>query len=175
MTAGAAGGGELARARQVAGSVPDPELPMLTVADLGILAGVSLEGGLVSVALTPTYSGCPAMTEMAREVAARLAAAGFPGAQVRTQLSPPWSSDMITAAGRAKLAASGIAPPRQGAGGPAGAGPVPLRLLTAAPLVDCPACGSAATETVAAFGAAACRDLRRCRSCGEPFEHVKEI
>jgi ring-1,2-phenylacetyl-CoA epoxidase subunit PaaD len=108
---------------------------------------------------------------MRREVASRLAAAGF-AADVRAVLSPPWSTDLITVDGRRKLAEAGIAPPRsvRRAGGP-----VPLTLFAAGPPVACPRCGSADTERTAAFGSTACKDLRRCRDCGEPFEHVKEI
>ena len=109
----------LALAREIAESVPDPELPMLTLADLGILREIRAEGTRVVVSLTPTYSGCPAMREMQQDVARRLTAAGLE-AEVRTVLSPPWSSDWITGEGRRKLAAAGIAPPqpapRRGAG-----------------------------------------------------------
>jgi len=163
----------LARARQIAGAVPDPELPMLTLADLGILRDVAVEGGRVTVSLTPTYSGCPAMHEMQRDVAARLAAAGFTDVQVRTELTPPWSSDLISADGRRKLTAAGIAPPRSRP--ESGTGPVPLTLQPRPPVIACPVCGSAETEQTAAFSGTACKDLHRCRSCGEPFEHVKEI
>jgi len=163
------------RARRIAESVPDPELPMLTLADLGILREVSVAGPRVVVSLTPTYSGCPAMSEMRADVAARLAAAGLADVEIRTVLSPPWSTDWITAEGRRKLAAAGIAPP-SAAPGPRPAGPVPLTLTaTTARPVRCPACGSDDTERTAAFSATACKDLHRCRSCAEPFEHVKEI
>jgi ring-1,2-phenylacetyl-CoA epoxidase subunit PaaD len=163
------------RARRIAESVPDPELPMLTLADLGILRAVSVAGPRVVVSLTPTYSGCPAMSEMRADVAARLAAAGLADVEIRTVLSPPWSNDWITAEGRRKLTAAGIAPPAA-APGPRPAGPVPLT-LTATPArpVRCPACGSDDTERTAAFSATACKDLHRCRACAEPFEHVKEI
>jgi ring-1,2-phenylacetyl-CoA epoxidase subunit PaaD len=162
----------LAAARRIAASVPDPELPMLTLADLGILRDVSVSGQRVTVSLTPTYSGCPALAEMRRDVAARLAAAGFADVEVRTVLSPPWSTDSISADGRRKLAAAGISPP----GTPQQTdGPVPLTLLTAGPPVACPRCGSADTALTAAFSGTACKDLRRCRGCGEPFEHVKEV
>ena len=163
----------LARARQAAESVPDPELPMLTLADLGVLRDVTVDGDRVIVSLTPTYSGCPAMHEMRRDVAARLAAAGFASVDVRTQLSPPWSTDLISAEGRSKLAAAGIAPPGPRPG-PAG-GPVPLTLFAPGPPVDCPACGSGHTQRTAAFSGTACKDLHRCLACGEPFEHMKEI
>jgi ring-1,2-phenylacetyl-CoA epoxidase subunit PaaD len=163
----------LERARRIAESVPDPELPMLTLADLGILRDVTVDGDHVIVSLTPTYSGCPAMHEMRRDVAGRLAAAGFASADVRTVLSPPWSTELISATGRAKLAEAGIAPPRSHRGVPAG--PVPLTLFAPGPPVDCPVCGSGDTERTAAFSGTACKDLHRCRACGEPFEHVKEI
>jgi ring-1,2-phenylacetyl-CoA epoxidase subunit PaaD len=162
----------LTRAWEIAAAVPDPELPALTVADLGILREITIEEDRLIVYLTPTYSGCPALHHMRREVATRLAAAGFAGTEVRAMLSPPWSTDMITADGRRKLAEAGIAPPRSV---PTTGGPVPLTLFAAGPPVACPRCGSADTERTAAFSSTACKDLRRCRACGEPFEHVKEI
>jgi ring-1,2-phenylacetyl-CoA epoxidase subunit PaaD len=148
---------------------------MLTLADLGILRDVTMTDSHVVVSLTPTYSGCPAMHEMRSDVRARLAAAGLPGAEVRTVLSPPWSTDWITPEGCRKLAEAGIAPPGA-APAPPPAGPVPLT-LTAGPgrRVGCPACGSPDTERTAAFSATACKDLYRCRACAEPFEHIKEI
>ncbi len=163
----------LARARQAAESVPDPELPMLTLADLGILRDVTVDGGRVVVSLTPTYSGCPAIAEIRADLAGKLAAAGFADVDVRTVLSPPWSSDFISAEGCRKLAEAGIAPPRSHPR--AKGGPVPLTLFTPGPPVACPACGSSDTDRTAAFSATACKDLYRCRACAEPFEHVKEI
>jgi ring-1,2-phenylacetyl-CoA epoxidase subunit PaaD len=163
----------LARARQVAQSVPDPELPMLTLADLGILRDVTMRAGRVVVSLTPTYSGCPAIAEIRADVASKLAAAGFAAVDVRTVLTPPWSSDFISPAGRRKLAEAGIAPPRSHQ--EASHAPVPLTLFAPGPPVACPACGSTDTERTAAFSATACKDLYRCRACAEPFEHVKEI
>ena len=171
----------VARARRAAAATPDPELPMLTVADLGILREVSVHGGRVTVSLTPTYSGCPALREIQQDVAARLTAAGFPDAEIRMVLSPPWSPGWITAEGRRKLAAAGIAPPVRASAAPgrasaAGhrAGPVPLTLSPAPPTVPCPACGSPRTEPTAAFSGTACKDLYRCTACAEPFEHMKE-
>ncbi len=159
-------------AREIAESVPDPELPMLTLADLGILRDVRAVGTRVIVSLTPTYSGCPAMREMQQDVSRRLTAAGFE-AEVRTVLSPPWSSDWITGEGRRKLAAAGIAPPQ-----PAprrGAGPVPLTLAPARRDLACPHCGARAAEQTAAFSGTACKALYRCAACAEPFEYIKEI
>ncbi|MDI2124811.1 1,2-phenylacetyl-CoA epoxidase subunit PaaD [Yinghuangia seranimata] len=164
---------DLARALRVAGEVPDPELPVLTLAELGVLRGVEANAdGTVVANLAPTYSGCPAVAEMRADVAWRLREAGFPGADVRTVLDPPWTTDWITEEGRRKLAAYGIAPP-----GPAPhrAGPVPLELSPRRPAVACPLCGSPDTEETARFAATACRALRRCRACLEPFEHLKEV
>jgi ring-1,2-phenylacetyl-CoA epoxidase subunit PaaD len=168
------GPGRAELARRIAESVPDPELPMLTLADLGILRGVDSDGERVVVSVTPTYSGCPAIAEIRADLSRRLAAAGFGAVEVRTVLSPPWTTDWITDAGRRKLAAAGISPP-----GPAprrsASGPVPLTLTSAEPTVTCPACGSDDTRRTAVFSATACKDLYRCRACSEPFEHVKEI
>jgi ring-1,2-phenylacetyl-CoA epoxidase subunit PaaD len=162
-------------ARQVAEAVPDPELPMVTLADLGILRAVTAEGERVVVTITPTYSGCPALREIAHDLRHRLTQAGFTDVVVRTELAPAWSSDWITAAGRRKLRAAGIAPP-----GPARrhapSGPVPLTLTaTGREPVPCPRCGSADTTQTAAFSATACKALFRCEACREPFEYVKEI
>lgn len=163
---------DLAAAREIAGAVPDPELPMLTLADLGILRGVSAEGGRLVVTITPTYSGCPALREIAHDLRNRLARAGFEEVTVRTELAPAWSSDWITPQGRGKLREAGIAPPAP-APRP---GPVPLTLrMPHRERVACPRCGSADTAQTAAFGATACKALYRCRACQEPFEYVKEI
>jgi ring-1,2-phenylacetyl-CoA epoxidase subunit PaaD len=159
-------------ALDVAGAVPDPELPMVTIADLGILRDVSEHGGAVTVTITPTYSGCPAMREIGLDLRRRLARAGYRDVEVKTVLSPAWTTDWITAEGRRKLAAAGLAPPGPAARGHA-RGPVPLT-LTAVP-VPCPRCGSADTRETARFGPTACRALYRCRACLEPFEHVKEL
>ena len=159
----------------VAAAVPDPELPMVTVADLGILRDVREDGDAVTVTITPTYSGCPAMREIAADLRRRLARAGYRRVTVRTELSPPWTTEWITAEGRRKLAAAGIAPPGPAARRAAPDGPVPLT-LTAAPQapVTCPRCGSAATRETARFSGTACKALYRCEDCLEPFEHVKE-
>ncbi|GAA4799980.1 phenylacetate-CoA oxygenase subunit PaaJ [Streptomyces ziwulingensis] len=165
---------DVRRARHIAGQVPDPELPMLTLADLGVLREVRAEpDGTVVAALTPTYSGCPAMAEMRAAVAARLTDAGCARVEVRTVLDPPWTTDWITPEGRRKLAAHGIAPP-----GPAprpAPGPVPLLLSETRRAVPCPRCGAPDTEETSRFGSTSCKSLWRCRSCREPFEHVKEI
>jgi ring-1,2-phenylacetyl-CoA epoxidase subunit PaaD len=161
----------LAQARDVAAGVPDPELPMLTVADLGILRDVTADGDRLVVTITPTYSGCPALREIAHDLRQRLRRAGYPDVTVRTALAPAWSSDWITAEGRRKLHEAGIAPPQ-----PAPDGPVPLTLSTHhIKRVPCPRCGSADTTRTAPFGATACKALFRCEACREPFEYLKDI
>ena len=164
------------RARAVAASVTDPELPMLTLADLGVLRDVRVDGRSVTVSITPTYSGCPAMDAMHDDLRAALAGAGFDDVRIDVVLHPAWTTDWITDAGRRKLASAGIAPPgtapsprrRQ-------SGPIPLTLTPPARRVPCPRCGSEDTEQTSEFSATACKALRRCRACREPFEHVKEI
>lgn len=162
-------------AYEAAAGTPDPELPVLTIADLGILRAVDVSDDGVHVTITPTYSGCPALREISADVTARLRRAGFATVTVKTQLAPPWSTDWITAAGKRKLAAAGIAPPPAApAHRKPGGGPVPLT-LTAPPPPACPRCGSPDTARTAAFGATACKALYRCAACGEPFEGVKAL
>jgi ring-1,2-phenylacetyl-CoA epoxidase subunit PaaD len=157
-------------ARDIAGSVADPELPMLTIADLGILRDVSVDGRRAVVTITPTYSGCPAMGAIRADLVRRLAGAGYEDVDVRTVLHPAWTTDWITADGRRKLAEHGIAPP-----GRAPRHPVPLTLTRRAPQVCCPRCGSPDTVETSSFGATACKALRRCNECAEPFEQVKAL
>jgi ring-1,2-phenylacetyl-CoA epoxidase subunit PaaD len=159
--------------RAVAETVTDPELPMLTLADLGVLRDVRDEAGTVVVEITPTYSGCPAMGVMRADLVHALHRAGFADVDVRTVLSPAWSTDWISEAGRRKLAAGGIAPP--GRAPVRTSGPVPLSLGATRRTATCPQCGSPDTEEVSEFSATACKAMRRCRACLEPFEHVKEI
>ncbi|EHR53026.1 phenylacetate-CoA oxygenase, PaaJ subunit [Saccharomonospora marina XMU15] len=160
-------------ARAVAETVTDPELPMLTLADLGVLREVREVDGRVIVSITPTYTGCPAMDTMRDDLVHALRRAGYPDVEVRTVLTPAWSSDWISERGRRRLAEAGIAPP--GAAPRTPSGPVPLNLRPPSRAVRCPRCGSGDTEEVSRFGATACRALHRCRACAEPFEHVKEI
>ncbi|MFC4910250.1 1,2-phenylacetyl-CoA epoxidase subunit PaaD [Actinomadura gamaensis] len=179
-------------ARAVAERVVDPELPMLTLADLGVLRDVAeAPDGSVTVALTPTYSGCPAMAEMRAGVVRSLREAGYADVRVTTVLDPPWSSDWISAEGRRKLAEHGVSPPgpashgsasrgagSRGAGSREAAarrGPVPLVLGAVREALTCPNCGSRDTEETSRFSSTVCKALWRCRSCSEPFEHVKEI
>lgn len=167
-------------AYEVAARVPDPELRVVTVADLGILRRVEPDGDRVVVTITPTYSGCPAMDAIRTDLAAALRRAGWAEVEIVTQLSPPWTTDWITEAGRAKLAAAGTAPPPAPtpAASPAGAAPAGARrlpLLAAPPPVTCPHCGCADTSEVSRFGSTACTSMWRCHGCAEPFAHVKAL
>ncbi|HET8616388.1 MAG TPA: 1,2-phenylacetyl-CoA epoxidase subunit PaaD [Actinomycetales bacterium] len=158
-------------AADVAARVTDPELPMLTLADLGVLRDVAVEDDTVVVTITPTYSGCPAMATMRDDLVRSLHEAGFAEVRVDVRLHPAWSSDDITDEGRRRLARAGISPP-----GPAPAhGPVALSLLPTRRTISCPRCGSDRAELTSEFGATACKALYRCADCLEPFEHVKEI
>jgi ring-1,2-phenylacetyl-CoA epoxidase subunit PaaD len=154
----------LEEVRAAVAAVPDPELPVLSIADLGILRDVTLEGERVVVTVTPTYSGCPALDAIRADVTAAAAAAGADDVEVRTVLAPAWTTDWMSDAGRRALAEYGIAPP-----GPRTAdGPIPLTLS-----VRCPQCGSPDTHETSRFSATACQSLWTCRSCREPFTHFK--
>ena len=161
------------RARRVAERVTDPELPMLSLADLGVLRDVDvIDDSHVVVDITPTYSGCPAMAAMRDDLVRELTGAGFDRVEVRVSLHPAWTTDWITPAGRAALASAGISPPGPA---PSSTGPIPLTLLPTARQVRCPQCGSPATELVSEFGSTACKAHYRCTECLEPFDHLKEI
>ena len=147
--------------------MPDPEVPVLTIADLGVLREVSVEGGRVQVTITPTYSGCPAMDTIRADVVTALVAAGFPHVEMRTVLSPAWTTDWMSDEGKRRLLAYGIAPP---AGRTPSGGPVAVSLS-----VRCPQCGSADTRELSRFGSTACKSLWSCISCLEPFDHFKAI
>ena len=157
----------LSRAGAIAGAVVDPEIPVITIEDLGVLRDVSLsDDGTVVVAITPTYSGCPAVEAIADDVRQSLLAAGFSHVVVRTVLAPAWSTDDITPTGRAALRAYGIVPPS----------PVPDTSAVAVELgVRCPRCGSIETAEISRFAATACKALWRCQSCREPFELFKTL
>ena len=156
-------------AYDVAAQVTDPEMPMLTLADLGVLRDVVEDAGRVVVTITPTYSGCPAMASMRDDLVRRLQEHGWADVEVRVSLTPAWSSDWISERGRAALLAHGLSAP-----GPSPTGPVLLNLLASRREVDCPRCG-APGEVVSEFGPTACTALYRCGSCLETFQHVKEI
>lgn len=179
-------------AYEVAARVVDPELRVVTIAELGILRSVETDGERAVATITPTYSGCPAMDVIRADVGSALRAAGWREVEVVIQLRPAWSTDWLAESGRAKLAAAGIAPP-----GPAApSGPVPLGLPHPSPRsvedsaasglpgssrvpdtagVTCPRCGSEDTAELSRFGSTACKALWRCDRCREPFEYVKAI
>lgn len=156
--------GLLARARAALADVVDPEIPVLTIADLGVLRDVALVDGRIVVTITPTYSGCPAMNMIAVEIGLALDRAGIAGADIRTVLSPAWTTEWMTEGGRAKLHAYGIAPPTRGGG---------RRALFGVESVACPRCASADTELLAEFGSTSCKALWRCRACREPFDYFR--
>ena len=155
-----------AEAWRIAAAVPDPEVPVLTIEDLGVLRAVELRGERVVVDITPTYSGCPAMDTIRDDVVLALTAAGFADVEVRLVLSPAWTTDWMSDAGKQKLRAYGIAPPSGRAAVPAG----PIRLALS---VRCPRCGSLDTREVSRFGSTSCKALYECRACLEPFDHFK--
>jgi ring-1,2-phenylacetyl-CoA epoxidase subunit PaaD len=155
---------DLERARAAAAAVVDPEIPVLTLEDLGVLRGVERRDGRIVVSLTPTYTGCPATLAIALAVERALAEAGLADARVETVLSPPWSTDDISEAGRQKLETFGIAPPARAQRG--------LGLFTQE-IVACPRCGSTRTVRISEFGSTACKALWRCEDCAEPFDYFK--
>jgi ring-1,2-phenylacetyl-CoA epoxidase subunit PaaD len=152
---------------KILGSVPDPEIPALSIVDLGLVRHVRWCEGELRVGLTPTYTGCPA-TEVIRELVTRaLHRAGYPRMRIDNVLSPPWSSDWLSEEGRRKLLAYGIAPPVEAVGNP-------KRLFGVNP-VSCPRCATEETELLSEFGSTPCKALYRCRACLEPFEYFKCI
>jgi ring-1,2-phenylacetyl-CoA epoxidase subunit PaaD len=152
------------RAWDAASRVVDPEIPVLTIADLGVLREVSVRDGHIEVAITPTYSGCPAMNMIALEIELALEREGFRKPKVRTVLSPAWTTDWMSEDGRRKLREYGIAPPM-----PASS----RRALFGVQAVACPQCGSENTELLSEFGSTSCKALWRCKSCREPFDYFK--
>lgn len=169
---------------RVAGSVPDPELPVLTLQELGVVRAVRVRGtDAVDVELTPTYTGCPAIEAMSLDIEQALRAHGMREVSVRTVLTPAWSTDDISDEGRRKLREFGIAPPRvRRDAGPVALALGPTRTLVGEPAATdgpeplrCPHCGSADTELLSRFSSTACKALRRCLACREPFDHFKEL
>jgi ring-1,2-phenylacetyl-CoA epoxidase subunit PaaD len=149
-------------------SVVDPEIPVLTIEDLGILRSIEEDGERVTVTITPTYSGCPAVEAIRDDVLHALATAGYEDSRVLVTLSPAWSTDWMTDAGKQKLRAYGIAPPAERTAHHEG----PIRIELA---VKCPRCGSLNTREIARFGSTACKALYECRACLEPFDHFKVL
>jgi ring-1,2-phenylacetyl-CoA epoxidase subunit PaaD len=152
------------RAFEAAAAVCDPEIPVLTIADLGVLRDVRIENGTVEAVITPTYSGCPAMQMIAVEIELALERAGFAAPKVKTVLSPAWTTDWMSEAGKTKLREFGIAPPAGRAG---------RRALFGEEHVACPRCGSMQTTRISEFGSTACKALYRCAACAEPFDYFK--
>jgi ring-1,2-phenylacetyl-CoA epoxidase subunit PaaD len=152
------------RAWNAAAQVVDPEIPVLTIADLGVLRNVAASDGQVEVSITPTYSGCPAMNMIALEIELALEREGIRGPKIRTVLSPAWTTDWMSDDGRRKLREYGIAPPQKASG---------RRALFGEQQVACPQCGSSSTELLSEFGSTSCKALWRCRSCREPFDYFK--
>lgn len=145
--------------------VKDPEIPVISIRELGVLRNVSVDEGRVEVTITPTYSGCPAMDFMRFEVERTLREAGVERFTVRQALSPAWTTDWISEEGRKKLLDFGIAPPPSSAD---------IRALKGtAPAIACPLCGSTDTTLVSHFGSTACKALYKCNACKEPFDHFK--
>lgn len=160
-------GQALAKARAALEGVTDPELPFLTIADMGILRDVRARAdGTIEIDITPTYSGCPATDVIRLDVEVALAKAGVDRFEVRSILSPAWTTDWMSPAAREKLRANGIAPPEKASG---------KRALFSTAEVTCPQCGADATERVSEFGSTACKAHYRCRVCLEPFEYFKCI
>lgn len=151
--------------------VPDPEIPVVSVVDLGIVRDVRWDGGRLLVTITPTYTGCPASEVIAREIETALRRRGVAAVTLTTRLSPPWTTDWLTESGRQKLTAYGIAPPAGKSSAPSAL----LRRSRDAVPVECPRCGSMQTERVSEFGSTPCKALYRCRDCLEPFDHLKCI
>lgn len=168
----------IARAWAALEAVPDPEIPVVSIRDLGILRDVRLadDGLTVEAIITPTYSGCPAMSQIEEDAGRALQAAGLAPWRVRTVLAPAWTTDWITEAGRASLRAYGIAPPGQCAATPASGNVQPLRFTprtAPGPVIACPHCGSVHTQELSRFASTACKALHRCLDCREPFDYFK--
>jgi ring-1,2-phenylacetyl-CoA epoxidase subunit PaaD len=173
VTADVASGSRVAAAWRVLATVLDPEVPAVSVCDLGIVRDVLEHDDGLEIMLTPTYSGCPATEVIEHDILQAIAAAGLGPARATLRRAPAWTTDWISAAGRAKLLAYGIVPP-----GPATGAEVPIRFFPRAAktiALACPRCGSHDTERLAAFGSTACKATWRCIACKEPFEHFKPI
>jgi len=159
--------GDLEAAWATLAGVMDPEVPVVSVVDLGIVRDLDWRNGHLQVVVTPTYSGCPATEVIEGDIREALELAGFSAPQLQRKLTPAWSTDWITDTGRERLRAYGIAPPARGAQG--------RSLLGASPEILCPQCASAHTERLSEFGSTACKALHRCRDCLEPFDYFKCI
>lgn len=154
---------DTARLFDLLSSVVDPEIPVLTLQDLGVLRDISVENGKIKVTITPTYAGCPAMNTMRADIEATLAEAGFEQVTVQQSLSPAWTTDWMSENGREKLRAYGIAPPAN------------TTCSQAAGKIECPLCRSGDVKLISEFGSTACKALYQCRDCREPFDYFKCI
>ena len=163
----AATAGDLAQAWAVLAQVMDPEVPVVSVVDLGIVRDLDWQAGHLHVVVTPTYSGCPATEVIEGDIRAALEQAGFSAPHLQRKLTPAWSTDWITDSGRERLRAYGIAPPSGSA--------TKRSLLGESPVIACPQCASTHTEVLSEFGSTACKALYRCRECLEPFDYFKCI
>lgn len=161
-----------ARAWDAAATVLDPEIPVLSIADLGMLREVRVDDRMhATVVITPTYSGCPAMETIGREVREALERVGFHEADVRQVLQPAWTTEWMSPEGRRRLEEYGIAPPSRR---PAPGGPVEVQ-LSARPAIRCPRCGSPQVRELSRFGSTSCKALYQCASCAEPFDYFKVL
>jgi ring-1,2-phenylacetyl-CoA epoxidase subunit PaaD len=148
-------------------AVPDPEIPVISVVDLGIVRGVRFQDGVCVVTITPTYSGCPAMGEITHDIVSTLKAQGVAEVRVETVLSPAWTTDWMSERGKLALKSYGIAPPAEQAVNVSGI------MRRNDPPVPCPQCDSPRTRLISRFGSTSCKALYRCNACGEPFDHFK--
>lgn len=152
---------------QLLGEIPDPEIPVITILDLGVVRKVEFEGDALVVSITPTYSGCPAMQQIEHDVKAKLTDAGYEKVQVKTTFTPAWTTDWISDDARERLRKYGIAPPQ---------GSADKSSLTGEPkVVPCPQCGSKNTQLTSQFGSTPCKALYKCLDCLEPFDYFKCI
>jgi len=149
----------LSEIRAILENVKDPEIPVLSIAELGILQDVEMQGEKIVVTITPTYSGCPAMTVVEEDIQFALTSAGFSNITIKTRLSPAWTTDWMSPFAREKLQAYGIAPP--------------CRTADAGKTPSCPNCGSTQVREISAFGSTACKALFQCQHCAEPFDYFK--
>ena len=166
------------RAWDVLSRVPDPEIPVISVTELGIVRDVRARDDALEVVVTPTYSGCPATEVIARSIEQALHEAGASVVRIEQRLSPAWTTDWITPEAKQKLSAYGIAPPQAvhaGSSPPQAAGPAERPIVFAPRAIACPRCASLDTERLSQFGATACKALYRCRACREPFEYFKPL
>ena len=159
---------EIGKIRAIVRQVSDPEIPILSIEDLGILRDVSLVNDKVTVVITPTYVGCPAMDTIAEDIKTALGKKAYKNVEIQTSLSPAWTTDWLTPSGRQKLLSIGIAPPNE-------ASHSKRALMDTDRPAMCPKCHSTETECVSEFGSTACKALYRCTACLEPFDYFKCI